>query len=77
MASSPEGNRPSLPRELRELKKLTQAELAAILGVQKPFVSQCESGRKRPGLEVAQKWEQAIGCPVSYWTTVRAGQEAA
>jgi transcriptional regulator with XRE-family HTH domain len=77
MASSPDGNRPSLPRELRELKKLTQAELAAMLGVQKPFVSQCENGLKRPGLEVAQRWEQAIGCPVSYWLTVRVAKEAA
>jgi transcriptional regulator with XRE-family HTH domain len=68
MTSSPQGNTVSLPRQLRELKGLTQEELARLLGVAKPFVSQCESGKKRPGLAVAQRWEKAVGCPVSYWT---------
>lgn len=67
MTSSPQGNTASLPRQLRELKGLTQEELARLLGVQKPFVSQCEAGAKKPSLDVAVKWEKAVGCPVSYW----------
>lgn len=50
---------------LRKEKKLTQAELAAILGVSQRMVAACEAGERRPSPPLAQKIGAELGMP---WT---------
>lgn len=50
---------------LRKEKKLTQAELAQILGISQRMVAACESGERRPSPELARKIETELGLP---WT---------
>ena len=46
---------------LRKEKKLTQAELAQILGVSQRMVAACESGERRPSPELAQRIGTELG----------------
>lgn len=50
---------------LRREKKLTQAELALILGVSQRMVAACELGERRPSARLAQRIGQELGMP---WT---------
>ncbi len=50
---------------LRKEKKLTQAELAQILGVSQRMVAACEAGERRPSPGLAQKIGAELGIP---WT---------
>lgn len=50
---------------LRKEKKLTQAELAQILGVSQRMVAACELGERRPSTGLAQRIETELGIP---WT---------
>lgn len=50
---------------LRKAKKLTQAELAQILGVSQRMVAACELGERRPSTGLAQRIETELGLP---WT---------
>ena len=50
---------------LRKEKKLTQAELAQILGVSQRMVAACEAGERRPSPGLAQKIDAELGIP---WT---------
>ena len=50
---------------LRKAKKLTQAELAQILGVSQRMVAACELGERRPSTGLAQRIERELGLP---WT---------
>ena len=50
---------------LRKEKKLTQAELAQILGVSQRMVAACELGERRPSTGLAQRIETELGLP---WT---------
>ena len=42
-------------RDFRESKGLTQKELAEIVGVQDAVISNCETGRNRPNVDVLKK----------------------
>ena len=46
---------------VRKEKKLTQAELAAILGVSQRMIAACESGERRPSPGLAQKIGAELG----------------
>jgi putative transcriptional regulator len=46
---------------LRKKKKLTQAELAQILGISQRMVAACEAGERRPSVELAQRIGAALG----------------
>lgn len=58
---------------LRKEKKLTQAELAQILGVSQRMVAACELGERRPSPGLAQK----IGAELGMEWTVFFREEAA
>lgn len=51
--------------KLRKEKKLTQAELAQVLGISQRMVAACEAGKRRPSPELARKIEKELGLP---WT---------
>lgn len=51
-------------RELRTERKLTQAELAATLGVTRQTVIAIEQGRYSPSLEMAFQIAQTLGVPL-------------
>jgi len=48
----------------REALGLTQAELAAALGVHQTMISQYERGDRTPGLKLAGRWAAALGITV-------------
>lgn len=50
---------------LRKEKKLTQTELAQILGVSQRMVAACELGERRPSAGLAQRIGTELGMP---WT---------
>lgn len=50
---------------LRKEKKLTQAELAQLLGVSQRMVAACEAGERRPSPALAQRISAELGLP---WT---------
>lgn len=49
----------------RKEKKMTQAELAAVLGVSQRMIAACEAGERRPSVDLAQRISQQLGIP---WT---------
>lgn len=48
-------------RELREAKRLSQAQLAEMIGTKQPSVARIESGRALPRLDVLQRIATALG----------------
>lgn len=46
---------------LRKEKKLTQAELAQILGISQRMVAACEAGERRPSPGLAQRISAELG----------------
>ena len=54
------GNDAEMAR-LRKEKKLTQAELAQILGISQRMVAACEAGERRPSVELAQRIGAELG----------------
>ena len=53
-------------KELRESYHLTQEQLAHAMGLETPnFISQIETGKKKVGLSVIQKFSNAIGIELS------------
>lgn len=50
---------------LRKAKGLTQAELAAMMGVSQRMIAACEVGERRPSAELAQRIGAELGFP---WT---------
>jgi XRE family transcriptional regulator of biofilm formation len=53
-------------KRLRELKGLTQAELAKQARVTRPYITMLESGaRKMPSLPMLQRLAKALGVPVT------------
>lgn len=50
---------------LRKEKRMTQAELAQILGISQRMVAACEVGERRPSAELAQRIGAELGFP---WT---------
>lgn len=59
-------------RELRTGRDLTQAELAATLGVTRQTVIAIEQGRYSPSLEMAFQIAQALGFPLEQIFTYKA-----
>ena len=51
-------------RMLRERKKLTQAELAAKIGVMQSTVARYESGERLPSVFVALKIAEILDCTI-------------
>ena len=49
----------------RKEKKMTQAELALVLGVTQRMVAACELGERRPSVDLAQRIGAELGMP---WT---------
>jgi transcriptional regulator with XRE-family HTH domain len=52
-------------RAERELRKITQVELAARLGVDQNFISKCERGGRRLDVLEFRKWCLALGTTAS------------
>ena len=50
---------------LRKEKKMTQAELAQVLGISQRMVAACEAGERRPSPDLAQRIGAELGMP---WT---------
>lgn len=53
-------------RLMRKAQKLSQNQLAALVGITQPFMSDIESGKRRPSLEVLEKFCDALGCSADY-----------
>lgn len=51
--------------QLRKERKLTQTELAQVLGITQRMVAACESGERRPSPALAHRIDQVLGMP---WT---------
>lgn len=52
-------------RLIRIFHDMQQQELADRLGLSKSYVSELESGKKNPSMEVIQKYSEAFGIPPS------------
>lgn len=52
-------------RLIRVFHDLKQGDLAERLGLSKSFVSELESGRKSPSVEVIEKYSREFGIPAS------------
>lgn len=49
-------------KELRESRRVTQAELARRLGVDRSYVSRIEHGQRLPGLTMLAQLARYFGC---------------
>ena len=58
-------------RAWREWARLTQRQLADIMGISKPVISRIESGTRRWNSEFLQDFHAAVGCPQWYDPLVR------
>ena len=56
-------------KELREEKKLTQAELGAIFGISGKTISNYEKGDREPSLELVTKFAEYFGVTSDYLLT--------
>lgn len=54
-------------KEYRQLKKMTQEELAVKSGIQRANIARIESGKHRPYLETLEKISEAFNVPVAYF----------
>lgn len=61
---------------LRKLRGLTQAQLAAALGVQQGHVSDLENGRRRPTVATMQDLARALRAPMNIFIAGRGDDEA-
>lgn len=50
---------------LRKLNELSQADLAKRLGISSPYLSQIESGKRIPTIELVEKYAAVFELPVS------------
>lgn len=58
-------------RKFRKAKKLTQKQLANLVGVTDSSISQYESGKKTPSFEMALKLAEALDCESADLVTTR------
>jgi transcriptional regulator with XRE-family HTH domain len=58
---------PDALRHWRRNRAYTQLELGALIGVASTVISDFELGRRRPGLEVAFRIEDATGIDARAW----------
>ncbi len=52
-------------KRTRQFHRLTQTALKARLGISKSYISELESGKKIPTIEVLQKYSDVFGVPAS------------
>lgn len=57
---------PNRIRTLRRRQGLTQAQLAKLIGVAQPYITEIEKGRKRPSVEVLEKLCDSLGGSADY-----------
>lgn len=60
-------------KKIRKARGLTQNELADKVNVTESFISQCETGKKSPSLEVALRIAEALDCETADLVTKRMG----
>lgn len=53
-------------KEQRELKGLTQGELAHLVGASREMISYIEKGYKLPSLQLAARLSSVLGCSLDY-----------
>ena len=53
-------------RDRRQRLELTQAQLAACSGVPESTISEIETGKRTPGVDVALALAKALHCTVEY-----------
>jgi transcriptional regulator with XRE-family HTH domain len=53
-------------RLLRTSQSLNQKQLAELVGITQPFLSDIEKGKRNPSIEVLQKLCDALGCSADY-----------
>lgn len=53
-------------KHMREIKRLTQAELARLSGVQAPILCHLEAGNREPALKTLLAIAKAMEIPLSY-----------
>ena len=51
-------------RQLRTQQQLTQDQLAALTGLERPHITRIEAGRYSVGFDTLQAIAQALGCTV-------------
>lgn len=51
---------------MRKAKKLSQSQLAQMVGITQPFMSEIEKGRKKPSIEVLEKLCHVLECSADY-----------
>jgi len=51
-------------KSLREAKALTQGNIEQAVGLTRPYISRVENGRSVPGIEILEKWANALGMPL-------------
>lgn len=51
---------------LRSAQNLNQTQLAELVGITQPFLSDIEKGKRKPSIEVLQKLCDALGCSADY-----------
>jgi HTH-type transcriptional regulator / antitoxin HipB len=52
-------------RSRRKARGLSQAQVASHLGMQRPSLTQLESGRRSTNVETAQEWARAVGAELA------------
>ena len=53
-------------RQLRTQQQLTQDQLAALTGLERPHITRIEAGRYSVGFDTLQVIAQALGCTVDF-----------
>ena len=51
-------------KELREVKNLSQGEIARETGFARPYISRVENGHTVPNIETLEKWARALNMPL-------------
>lgn len=52
-------------KQLRKQRSISQQELSRISNVSNGFISELETGKKRPSLETAEKLSKALGVAIT------------
>lgn len=50
--------------KIRQTKNMTQEELAKAIGISRPYLSDIERGKKKPGLDITLKLANTLKVPV-------------
>lgn len=52
--------------KIRQTKNMTQKELAKAIGISRPYLSDIERGKKKPGLDITLKLANTLNVPVEH-----------